>query len=216
MNLDVYHDASPYSHQLYITAYWFGKFTANILLMDEQLQELRDILRKKSLRVGNFTLSSGRKSTYYLDCRTTTLDPRGACLIGRLILRAIDREGIHADAIGGLTIGADPIATAVAVISGIEGRPLPAFIVRKEAKGHGTQKNIEGYDGMPGSRVIIVDDVCTTGDSIIKAAEKAEESGYHVIATFCVVDREEGGSDIIRKKYPFYPLFTAAELLNNA
>src|SRR5262245_6249471 len=184
--------------------------------MDEQLQELRDILRKKSLRVGNFTLSSGRKSTYYLDCRTTTLDPRGAGLIGRLILRAIEKEGLHADAIGGLTIGADPIATAVAVISGIEGQPLPAFIVRKETKGHGTQKSIEGYDGARGSRVIIVDDVCTTGDSILRAAERAEESGYKVIATFCVVDREEGGSEVIRKKYPFYPLLTAAELLKNA
>ena len=113
------------------------------------------------------------------------------------------------------TIGADPIATAVAVISGIEGQPLPAFIVRKETKGHGTQKSIEGYDGARGSRVIIVDDVCTTGDSILRAAERAEESGYKVIATFCVVDREEGGSEVIRKKYPFYPLLTAAELLNN-
>ena len=184
--------------------------------MSEILQELREIIQKKSLRVGDFTLSSGKKSSYYLDCRTTTLDPRGSLLIARLILEGIRKENIQADAIGGLTMGADPIAAAVAVVSGLEGQPLPAFIVRKEAKDHGTQKFIEGYDGRPGSRVIVVDDVCTTGDSILKAAEKAEQAGYQVAATFCVVDREEGGTELIRKKYPFYPLLTAKELLNNA
>jgi orotate phosphoribosyltransferase len=88
--------------------------------------------------------------------------------------------------------------------------------VRKEVKGHGAQKSIEGYDGEAGSRVIVVDDVCTTGDSILKAAERAEQSGYQVVATFCVVDREEGGSELIAGKYPFYPLFTARELLEGA
>ncbi len=183
--------------------------------MDEQLLELRDIIRRKSLRVGEFTLSSGKKSSYYLDCRMTTLDPRGALLIGRLILQNIQKHNLQADAIGGLTMGADPIATAVTVVSALEGRPLPAFIVRKETKGHGTQRCIEGYDGRPGSRVIVVDDVCTTGDSILKAAEKAEQAGYHVVATFCVVDREEGGTAIIAKKYPFYSLLTAKELLKD-
>ena len=184
--------------------------------MDEQLRELRDVIRQKSLRIGDFTLSSGRKSSYYLDCRMTTLDPRGALLIARLILERIRTHKIQADAIGGLTLGADPIATAVAVVSGLEGKPLPAFIVRKEAKGHGTQRAIEGYDGKRGSRVIVVDDVCTTGDSILRAAEKAEEAGYEVAAAFCVVDREEGGAEIIAKRYPFYALFTAKELLKDA
>src|SRR5262245_40286352 len=118
--------------------------------MDNQLQQLRDIIRKKSLRMGDFTLSSGKKSSYYLDCRMTTLDPQGALLIGRLILDSIREHKIPADAIGGLTIGADPIATAVAVVSALEGQPLPAFIVRKETKGHGTQRMIEGYNGKPG------------------------------------------------------------------
>ncbi len=184
--------------------------------MNEQLRELRDIIRQKSLRVGDFTLSSGKKSSYYLDCRLTTLDPRGALLIARLILERIRAHRIQADAIGGLTMGADPIATAVAVVSGLEGNPIPAFIVRKETKGHGTQRSIEGYDGKTGSRVIVVDDVCTTGDSILKAAEKAEEAGYEVVATFCVVDREEGGTELIAQRYPFYPLFTAKELLKDA
>ena len=146
----------------------------------------------------------------------TTLDPKGAVLIARLILDRIRRHKITADAIGGLSMGADPIATAIAVVSALEGQPLPAFIVRKETKDHGTQRLIEGYDGKPGSRVVVVDDVCTTGDSILKAAERAEEAGYEVVAAFCVVDREEGGAEIIAKRYPFYPLFTAKELLEDA
>jgi orotate phosphoribosyltransferase len=184
--------------------------------MEEDLRQLRGIIRQRSLRIGEFILSSGKKSSYYLDCRMTTLDPKGALLIGRLILDRIRRQKIAADAIGGLTIGADPIATAVAVVSAIEGQPLSAFIVRKETKGHGTQRSIEGYDGKRGSRVIVVDDVCTTGESILKAAEQAEEAGYEVVAAFCVVDREEGGTELIAKRYPFYSLFTAKELLNDA
>jgi orotate phosphoribosyltransferase len=184
--------------------------------MDEQRQELAGIIRQKSLRVGEFTLSSGKKSSYYLDCRMTTLDPRGALLIAKLILASIREQKIQADAIGGLTMGADPIVTAVAVVSSLEATPLPAFIVRKEAKGHGTQRSIEGYAGKPGARVIVVDDVCTTGGSIFQAAEKAEEAGYNVVAAFCVVDREEGGTELIAKKYPFYPLFTAKELLKTS
>jgi len=184
--------------------------------MDEQLLELRGIIREKSLRVGDFTLSSGKKSSYYLDCRMTTLHPRGALLIGRLILAKIREHQIQADAIGGLTMGADPIVAAVTVVSSLEATPLPAFIVRKETKGHGTQRSIEGYDGKPGSRVIVVDDVCTTAGSILTAAEKAEEAGYRVVAAFCVVDREEGGTELISKKYPFYALFTAKELLKDA
>ena len=142
------------------------------------------------------------------------MNPQGALLIARLILEKIRDAGIRADAIGGLTLGADPIAASVAVVSALEeDSPLPAFIVRKEAKGHGMQRLIEGFDGPAGTRVIIVDDVCTTGESILQAAERAEEAGYQVVATFCVVDREEGGSEAIRKKYPLYALFTAKDLL---
>jgi len=184
--------------------------------MEENLRQLRDIIRQKSLRIGEFTLSSGKRSSYYLDCRMTTLDPRGALLIGRVLLNRIRTQKIEADAIGGLTIGADPIATAAAVVSALEGQPLQAFIVRKETKAHGTQRLIEGFDGKPGSRVIVVDDVCTTGDSILNAADRAEEAGYEVVAAFCVVDREEGGTELIAKRYPFYALFTARELLKDA
>jgi orotate phosphoribosyltransferase len=187
----------------------------NILLMDHQLTELRDIICRKSLQTGHFVLSSGKTSSYYLDCRTTTLDPRGAFLIGSLIFQQIRDRKIDADAVGGLTMGADPIATAVAIVSGLEGMPIPAFLVRNEAKGHGTQRQIEGYTGPPNSKVVIVDDVCTTGASILKAAEKAEQAGYQVVATFSVVDREEGGTEAIAKKYPFYCLLTAKELLQS-
>jgi orotate phosphoribosyltransferase len=176
-------------------------------------ERLREILREKSLRTGDFTLASGKKSTYYLDCRLTTMHPEGALLIARLMLHKIREYGIHADAVGGLTLGADPIGAAVAVVSQLEGMPLHAFIVRKEAKGHGTRRLIEGYDAPAGARVIVVDDVCTTGDSILKAAGRCEEAGYRVSAAFCVVDREEGGTSMIAAKYPFYPLFTARELL---
>ena len=158
-------------------------------------------------------MSSGRKSSYYLDCRLTTMDARGALLIARLILARIREAGIQADAIGGLTLGADPIGASVAVVSAIEGPPLNAFIVRKEAKDHGMHRLIEGFDAPAGARVIVVDDVCTTGESILRAAERVEEAGYTVVATFCVVDREEGGSEAIRKKYPLYSLFTAKDLL---
>jgi orotate phosphoribosyltransferase len=184
--------------------------------MEQDLRQLRDIIRERSLRIGEFTLTSGKKSSYYLDCRMTTLDAKGAMLIGRLILARIRTHEIEADAIGGLAIGADPIATAVAVVSAIEGKPLPAFIVRKETKAHGTQRSIEGYNGKPGSRLIVVDDVCTTGGSILTAADRAEEAGYKVVAAFCVVDREEGGTELIAKRYPFYSLFTAKELLKDA
>jgi orotate phosphoribosyltransferase len=181
--------------------------------MLETRQELAEIIRAQSLRVGDFVLSSGKKASYYLDCRMTTLHPRGALLIARLMLEKLRQLNVHADAIGGLTLGADPIAASVAVVSELEGSPLHAFIVRKEAKGHGMQRFIEGWDGLAGSKVVIVDDVCTTGDSILKACEKVEEAGYQVATTLCVVDREEGGTENIARRYPFHPLYTAKELL---
>jgi len=184
--------------------------------MPEAREELADILRMNSLRRGEFVLSSGKRADYYLDCRMTTLHPRGSLLIARLILQKMRQLKIQADAIGGLTLGADPIAAAVAVVSEVEGSPLHGFIVRKEAKAHGMQRLIEGWEGLPGSRVVVVDDVCTTGDSIIQACDKVEASGYSVVATFCVVDREEGGGDIISQRFPFHSLFTARELLKSA
>ena len=181
--------------------------------MDEDRSALLEVIREHSLQIGEFILSSGKKASYYLDCRVTTLHPKGAYLTARLMLRSIRENGIQAEAIGGLTLGADPIAASVAVVSGIEDTPMPAFIVRKEAKSHGAKRQIEGWSGSPGSPVIVVDDVCTSGGSILEACDKVEEAGYKVAATMCVVDREEGGTEAIEQRYPFFPLFTAKDLL---
>ncbi len=160
-------------------------------------ERLIELFKSKSLQFGSFTLTSGKKSHYYLDGKRTTLDPEGAYLCGRLILEELKKQGIQADAIGGLTLGADPVVAAVAAVSFAEKdryAPLAAFIVRKEPKKHGTQQYIEGFEGAPGSRVVIIDDVCTTGESARKAIERAEEAGYKVVAVVCLVDREQGAS----------------------
>ena len=181
--------------------------------MNLDRKELLEIIRDYSLQIGEFVLSSGKKSSYYLDCRVTTLHPRGALLSARLLLDMIRKHAIDAEAIGGLTLGADPVVTAVAVVSAMGGKPLPAFIVRKEKKEHGMQRQIEGWRGAPGSRVIIADDVCTSGGSLMEACQAAESVGYEVAATMCIVDRLDAGADQLKKRYPFYSLFTVEDLL---
>src|SRR2546422_2281070 len=128
--------------------------------MDDALRQLRAIIRQKSLRIGEFTLSSGKRSSYYLDCRMTTLDPTGALLIGRLMLDCIRKRNIQADAIGGFTIGADTLTTGAAVGSALVWKPPPALIFCQEKKRHRTQRMVESYEGKPGSRAIGVADVC--------------------------------------------------------
>ncbi len=173
-------------------------------------ERLRALLKEQSLMFGEFTLASGKKSNFYFDSKRTTLLPEGAWLAAREILRLIRERGIEADAIGGLTLGADPIVCPVAALSHAEGRPLRAFIVRKETKEHGTGRKIEGQLE-PGSRVIIVDDVVTTAGSTLKAIEAAEQAGHTVVAVICLVDREQGGAEALAK-YPFYPLYRKAEI----
>jgi orotate phosphoribosyltransferase len=176
-------------------------------------EKLANLLRTKSLVRGEITLSSGKKSDYYLDCKLTTLDPEGARLTGYCILELLDEMRIKPDAIGGLSMGADPLVTAVGVVSQIEKRPLPGFLVRKEAKKHGRQKQIEGLADPRGKRVVIVDEVCTTGASTMEAIEAAEREGCNVLAVISLVDREEGGSEMLRANYNYRSLFTARELL---
>lgn len=175
--------------------------------------DLAELLRKKSLVRGDFTLASGKKSNYYLDCRLTTLDARGALLTGYCILDLLDDMKIRPDAIGGLSMGADPVVSAAIVVSAIESRPVPGFLVRKEAKKHGRQKQIEGIENLSGKKVVIVDDVCTTGGSTQEAIDAVEAAGANVAAVVSVVDREEGGSEMLRAKYNFRSVFTARELL---
>jgi orotate phosphoribosyltransferase len=177
--------------------------------------QLRALLRHNSLKRGTFTLASGRTSDYYLDCKLTTLHPEGAVLTGYTVLELLERHGIRADAIGGPTIGADPIVAAVAAVSYLEHKPLPGFVVRKERKAHGCQKQIEGIDLRGISKVVIVDEVCTTGESTLDALAAVEREGLEVLAVVSLVDREEGGSDRLRQKYLYLPVFTAKELLQD-
>lgn len=174
-------------------------------------QELLRLLATKSFRLGDFKLSSGGRSDYYIDCRTTTLDARGAQLTGQVFLEEIKHQGWNPEAIGGLTMGADPIVVAVAVTSGT----LNGFLVRKAEKQHGTGQRVEGFRGK-GARVVIVDDVCTTGASTIQAIEAAREFGFDVIGVMCLVEREEahGRADVEKAAAPapFIAVFTANDV----
>jgi orotate phosphoribosyltransferase len=179
--------------------------------MPSAREELLRLLAEKSFRLGQFKLSSGAASDYYIDCRTTTLDARGAQLTGKVFLEEIARRNWNPVAIGGLTMGADPIVVAVAVVSG----SIDGFLVRKAEKQHGTGQRIEGFHEK-GARVVIVDDVCTTGASTIQAIEAAREFGFDVVGVMCLVEREEAkGRANIEKAAggaPFVSIFTANQI----
>jgi orotate phosphoribosyltransferase len=179
--------------------------------MSTARQELLEMLAHKSFRLGEFQLSSGSTSDYYIDCRTTTLDARGAQLVGEVFFDEIREQGWEADAIGGLTMGADPIVVAVAVTSGT----LHGFLVRKAEKQHGTGQRIEGFREK-GARVVIVDDVCTTGSSTVQAIEAAREYGFEVVGAMCLVERQDahGRPSVEKAAAPaaFISIFTANEV----
>jgi orotate phosphoribosyltransferase len=174
---------------------------------------LLKLLHQKSFRQNPeaiFRLSSGRMSPFYIDAKKTTLDPEGAFLVGKIIFRLI--RDLQVDGIGGLTLGADPIAQAVAMISFIENQPIPAFIIRKEPKGHGTQAWMEGH--LPaGARVVVVEDVITTAASTLKAIETLKEAGHTVVKVVALVDRQEGGEqNLARAGYALDALFRLDDL----
>lgn len=183
--------------------------------MADAREQLLAMLADKSFRLGEFKLSSGGTSDYYIDCRLTTLDATGALLTGQAVFAEIQARGWHADAIGGLTMGADPIVVATSVISAQQGMPLHGFLVRKAEKAHGTGQRIEGFRQKP-ARVVIVDDVCTTGGSTIQAIEAAREFGFEVAGVLCLVEREEAGGRINVEKAAapakFIALFTAKDV----
>jgi orotate phosphoribosyltransferase len=180
-------------------------------LVSSARQELLRLLAAKSFRLGDFKLSSGGTSDYYIDCRITTLDARGSQLTGKVFLEEIRERGWNPEAIGGLTMGADPIVVSVAVTSG----ELHGFLVRKAEKQHGTGQRIEGFR-KKGARVVIVDDVCTTGASTVQAIEAAREFGFEVVGAMCLVEREEaGGRPSVEKAAspaPFVSIFTASDV----
>lgn len=158
-----------------------------------------------------FTLSSGRKSRFYIDCKKVTLDPEGAILVGRLMLDALD--GLEVDAIGGMTLGADPIAVATAILSFDADRPIPAFIIRKEPKAHGASPLVEGTL-TKGARAVVVDDVLTSGRSTERTIDIVKEVGCAVVKVIALVDRKEGGREHLESLgYDVQSLFTVEDLL---
>jgi|SRR5690625_212918 len=177
-------------------------------------ERLREVLLRRSVRRGDFVLASGARSSYYIDARPTTMSGEGQLLIGRLGLSALDHAGWRPASVGGLTLGADPVAYAIAHRAAELGRELNAFTVRKEAKGHGTGRRIEGAFE-PDTDIVVVEDVVTSGGSALQAIEVLEEAGAHIIGVMTVVDREEGGRERIEDAgYPFIALFRATELLD--
>jgi orotate phosphoribosyltransferase len=184
-------------------------------------QQLLSLLARTSFRLGQFKLSSGGTSDYYIDCRTTTLHAEGGRLTGHAVLELLEEKAIGAEAVGGLTMGADPIVSNVATASAWRAQRDPAapllhgFLVRKAEKAHGTGRRIEGFC-RTGARVVIVDDVCTTGASTINAIEAAREAGMIVAAVVCIVERQEAnGRPAVQAAaagVPFISLFTATQV----
>jgi orotate phosphoribosyltransferase len=178
-------------------------------------EQLLTMLAEKSFRLGEFKLSGGGTSDYYIDCRLTTLDAMGALLTGQAVFEEIRTREWHADAIGGLTMGADPIVVATSVISAQQGSPVQGFLVRKAEKTHGMGQRIEGFRQKP-ARVVVVDDVCTTGASTIQAIEAAREFGFEIAGVLCLVERQEAGGRVYVEKAAapaeFVALFTANDV----
>ncbi len=177
-------------------------------------EELRRLLIKKSLRRGSFQLASGLKSDVYIDGKLTTCSAQGTRLVGLAFLDLIRKNGWHPAAVGGLIIGADPIVVAIARESLDQAEQIDAFLVRKEPKKHGMQKFLEGIELPPGSDVVIVDDVCTTGGSTVEAIDKARSAGLNVLGAVCLVDREMGAAEAMAMiGCPFDAVFQLHELL---
>jgi orotate phosphoribosyltransferase len=172
---------------------------------------LAALIRHKALKFGDFTLTSGKKATYYLDGKQVTLDPNGARLVAEGILDLIAQAGRFPAAVGGMSIGADPIAAAVVTMSAVRGTPLCGFMIRKEPKGHGTNRYVEG-PVQPGDEVVIVEDVVTTGGSALGAIQRAEEFGLKVTRVIGIVDRLEGGEQALAGRgYSLASLFTVRD-----
>jgi orotate phosphoribosyltransferase len=172
------------------------------------------LLAERSAKRGQFTLASGKQSTFYIDARLTTMSPEGLSTIGPLALAALRQTGWRIDAIGGLTLGADPISYAISYASAQSDHPLRTFTVRKEAKAHGTGKLIEG-SFMKGDRVAVIEDVLTTGGSALRAIDAIREAGGSVVGVLALVDREEGARQAIEKTgIPVVTLVTASQIIS--
>jgi len=179
-------------------------------MLDTCRENLLKLLREKAYRRGDFTLSSGKKSPHYVNCKPVTLSGEGLSLFSPLMIQYVEKESV---AVAGLTLGADPLVVGVALHAWMEGRELDSLIIRKEPKGHGTAAWIEGCMPPEGSRITILEDVITTGGSAIKAANKVVEAGYEVRNIVSIVDRQEGGEDaIIDAGFVPYSIFEIGEI----
>ncbi|MBD1928763.1 orotate phosphoribosyltransferase [Trichocoleus sp. FACHB-90] len=173
-------------------------------------QYLLDLFCRLAYKEGDFVLSSGQRSSYYINGKQVTLHPEGALAIGRILLSLLPMD---TQAVAGLTLGADPIVTAVSVVSAYEKRSLPALIIRKEAKGHGTKAYIEGPDLPAGAKVVVLEDVVTTGQSALKAVERLRDAGYSVDEVISLVDRQQGGAELYQSEgLKFQAVFTIQDL----
>ena len=167
------------------------------------------------MRRGDFVLSSGARSSYYVDCRITATAAEGQVLIGALGIELLRSSGLRPDVVGGLTMGADPVAYAMAHASWSTGDPVDAFTVRKQPKEHGTGKRIEGNFG-PGRRALVIEDVITSGGSALQACDAVEAEGGQVLAVLALIDREVGGREVIEARgYPVLTVFRISELLED-
>ena len=173
-------------------------------------QILLDLIVKYAYVEGDFTLSSGAKSSYYINCKQVTLKAEGALALGRLLLQLLPED---TSAVAGLTLGADPMVSAVSVVSAYEGRPLPALIIRKKPKGHGTKAYIEGPSLAADSEIVVLEDVVTTGGSALTAVERLRNAGYKVRQILSLVDREQGASQLYQSQgIEFQALFSIHEI----
>ena len=178
--------------------------------LTQERQVLLDLFCQLAYKEGDFVLSSGQRSSYYINGKQVTLHPQGALSIGRLLLSQLP---LDTEAVAGLTLGADPIVSAVSVVSALENRPIPALIVRKEAKGHGTMAYIEGPSLTAGAKVVVLEDVVTTGQSAMKAVKRLREAGYSVDRIIALVDRLQGGAEFYESvDLKFQSLFSITEI----
>ena len=175
-------------------------------------QHLVELIEQRALKRGSFTLASGRTASFYLDAKQVVLDAQGSMLVGRAILQRLQALGVLPEAIGGMSIGADPITSAAVTMAGVQGLPLKGFMVRKEPKGHGMQRYVEG-PVEPGQRVVIVEDVTTTGGSSLLAIDRATEFGLQVERVVTVIDRLAGAAEAFAARgIPLEPLVTIHDL----
>lgn len=173
-------------------------------------QQLLDLFCRLAYQEGDFILSSGQASSYYINGKQVTLNPQGALAIGRILLSRLPED---TQAVAGLTLGADPIVTAVSVVSAYENRPIPALIIRKEAKGHGTKAYIEGPTLPENSTVVVLEDVVTTGRSAMKAVERLRDAGYTVNQVISLIDRLQGGAEFYQSVgLKFEAVFTIEDI----